>query len=152
MRSGRPERMGDLSRTLRFRLGELGLEASAGLIVPLIFRGRPLGVIGAFDRLDQGPEFGEEDERLLVASAASAATAVATAKSVADERLKQSIAAAEHERRRWARELHDDTLQGLGALCLLLASAQKSGQPENVERAVGQAVDQIEAQIRGHAL
>ena len=148
MRSGRPERMGDLSRTLRFRLGELGLEASAGLIV----RGRPLGVIGAFDRLDQGPEFGEEDERLLVAFAASAATAVATAKSVADERLKQSIAAAEHERRRWARELHDDTLQGLGALRLLLASAQKSGQPENVERAVGQAVDQIEAQIRGHAL
>ena len=68
---------------------------------------------------------------------------------MADERLQQSIAAAEHERHRWARELHDETLQGLGALRLLLASARKSGQPRTLERTVGQAVGQIEAQIRG---
>ena len=145
--SGRSRRIEDVPNTLRLRLGELGLEASSGLIVPLIFRGRALGALAAFDRLERGPDFDGEDERLLVAFAASAATAVATAKSVADERLVQSIAAAEHERGRWARELHDDTLQALGALRVMLVSARKGGRPEALERAADQAVSQIEAQI-----
>ena len=37
--------------------------------------------------------------------------------------------AAEEERRRWARELHDDTLQGLGGLRMLLNAAARSGEP-----------------------
>ena len=46
-----------------------------------------------------------------------------TAKSVEQDRLRQSINASEQERRRWARELHDETLQGLGGLRILLSSA-----------------------------
>ena len=42
-----------------------------------------LGVFAAFDRLADGPGFAAEDERLLEAFAASAATAVATAQNVA---------------------------------------------------------------------
>ena len=147
MHSGGPQRMSDFAATVPSVFADLGLPAQSGLIVPLIFRGRPLGALGAFDRLEHGPEFDAEDERLLVAFAASAATAVATAKSVVEERLEQSIAAAEHERQRWARELHDETLQGLGALRLLLGSALKSPETDALIGAVGQAVDQIQAEI-----
>ena len=88
-----------------------------------------------------------EHERLLTAFAASAATAVATAQSVAEDSLRESIAAAERERGRWARELHDETLQGLGALRVLLASALRSGDPENLGTATRNAVDQIANEI-----
>ena len=43
---------------------------------------------------------------------------LATAQSAAAERQRQRLAATEHERGRWARELHDETLQGLAALRL----------------------------------
>ena len=47
---------------------------------------------GAFDRVDGELTFGDRDEQLLHAFAASAATAVATAKSVEAERLRHSLA------------------------------------------------------------
>ena len=53
---------------------------------------------------------------------ASAATAVATAESAVTRALRLSIEAAERERRHWARELHDQTLQELGALRMLCAA------------------------------
>ena len=74
--------------------------------------------------------FSAEHQSLLEAFAASAATAVATAESVADERRRQRLAAAEAERGRWARELHDETLQALGNLRLILsgvATQRRSG-------------------------
>ena len=86
------------------------------------FGALPIGVLLAGDPLGERSEFSGEDERLLTAFAASAAAAVATARSVAEDRLRHSIAAAERERGRWARELHDETLQGLGALRILLTS------------------------------
>ena len=104
---------------------ELGVQASSGMFVPLQFRGVSLGVIEAFDRAG-GPEFRDDDERLLSAAADSAATAVATAQSVEQDRLRRTLRAAEDERRRWARELHDETLQGLGGLRVLLSSARRS--------------------------
>ena len=94
---------------------DLGVAGAAtALLVPLVYRSTPLGMLAAFDRIAGDPAFGAEEERLLLAFAASAATAVATARSVAEDRLRHSMAAAEQERRRWARELHDETLQGLG--------------------------------------
>ena len=67
--------------------------------------------------------FSEDDETTLRAFAASGATAVALAQTVQHERLRHSLEAAEAERRRWARELHDETLQGLGGLRVILSSA-----------------------------
>jgi signal transduction histidine kinase len=121
----------------------LGIEARAALSAPLSFRGRPLGAIVALDRLEEGPDFYAEDERLLTAAAASAATAVATVQSVTEERLRQSLRTTERERARWARELHDSVLQGLGSRRVLLSSALKRGDGPGLEAAVAQALEEM---------
>jgi signal transduction histidine kinase len=122
---------------------EIGVEARAALCTSLTFRGQALGAIVALDRLEEGPDFYPEDERLLNAAAASAATAVATVQSVTQERLRQSLKATERERARWARELHDSTLQGLGSRRVSLSSALKSGDVGRLTDAVEQAVGDI---------
>jgi signal transduction histidine kinase len=127
--------------------GRLGVSARGGLVVPLLFRGRGHGALLALDRLEDGPSFSAEDERLLVAFAASAATAVATAQSVASERQRQRLAAAEGERRRWARELHDDTLQSLSALRIGLSTAARSERPEALRDAFRHGIEQLEEGI-----
>ena len=153
LRSLKSERVADVSTRLRISPAELGVEASAALLVPLTFRGRPLGLIATFDRLVEGPEFTAEDERLLLAFAASAGTAVATAQSVSEDRVKDSIEASERERGRWARELHDETLQALGAMRVGLSSALRAG-GDALEVAVrdaaaqlGQEIDKVRALI-----
>jgi signal transduction histidine kinase len=144
--TGRSERVNDVGSSLRFALGDLGVKAEAGMFVPLLFRGRSLGVIEAFDR-HEGPQFRPEDERLLAAAAASAAMAVATAQSVEQDRLRRTMRAAEEERRRWARELHDETLQGLGGLRVLLSSARRTSDVEQLHKTLQTAVDQIAEEI-----
>ena len=146
LRSLKPERVADVSTRLRISPHELGVEANAALLVPLTFRGRPLGLIATFDRLTEGPEFTAEDERLLLAFAASAATAVSTAQSVSEDRIKDSIEASERERGRWARELHDETLQALGAMRVGLSSALRGG-GDVLEGAVRDAVAQLSQEI-----
>ncbi len=147
LRSRRAERVGDVADRLRFALGEQ-IEAATGLLVPLVFHGRALGVFGAFDRVVGGPGFTAEDERLMDAFAASAATAVATAQNVAQLSVRRSIEAAETERARWARELHDETLQELAALKISLASARRAREPETVSAVLDEAVGQIDSTIR----
>jgi GAF domain-containing protein len=76
--TGRPQRLADLAATANAWLAA-AIEARAELMVPMVFRGRPLGVLAAFDRLRDGPQFSADDERLMEAFASAAATAVATA-------------------------------------------------------------------------
>jgi signal transduction histidine kinase len=64
------------------------------------------------------------------------------------DRLRQEIEAAERERGRWARELHDETLQGLGALRVLLASALLRGSQEALAAATREALAQLEIEIQ----
>ena len=123
--------------------------AQAELIVPLVFRSSAVGTLIAFDR-EGGPQFDQEDLRLLQAFAASAATAVATAQTVESDRLKQQVAVSERERRHWARELHDETLQALAAIRITLAAALQDDGPrraESIERAASDAIEQLEGQI-----
>ena len=146
--SGRPERIEDVPSRLRISDRSLGIsDASTALLVPLVYRNSPLGLLGAFDRFGDDQGFGGEEEQLFLAFAASAATAVATARTVAEDRLRHSLAASEQERRRWARELHDETLQGLGGLNVLLSSALRRGTHEALERAVRDAVEQLGTEI-----
>jgi signal transduction histidine kinase len=150
LRTSRTLRLEEDANRARFErhgLGRLGVEASGGLVVPLIFRGRGHGVLIAVDRLEGGPAFSAEDQRLLEAFAASAATAVATAVTVEAERRRQRLAAAELERTRWARELHDETLQNLAALRVGLAAQLRRPSPESLLEAVKEAVAQLEGEI-----
>ncbi len=142
LQTKRSQRLSDLSSQLRFALGRV-VDASTGLIVPLLFRGRGLGVLYAFDRGASAEEFNKDDERLLEAFAASAATAVATAQEFAAHGLRRSIEASERERHRWARELHDQTLQDLGALRLSLSTARRRGDSEALALAVDQAIADV---------
>jgi len=147
LRSGRPERIADVSVRLGVQDERLGIAgAETALMVPLRYRERALGVLCAFDRLGEEPEFGDREEELLLSFAASAATAVATAKSVEAERLRHSLRSAERERGRWARELHDETLQGLAALGVLLSSGLRAGGGA-LERAARQATEQLATEI-----
>ena len=92
------------------------------MLVSLNFHGRGIGILVALDRFDSSAPFSADEERVMRAFAGSAATALATAQSVEEEQLRMSIASADQERRRWARELHDETLQGLGALQVMLSA------------------------------
>jgi two-component system, NarL family, sensor histidine kinase DevS len=144
--TGRPERVADVSNSPNFFLSELGVHPDAALFVPLCFHGIQVGVIEAFDRVD-GPQFRVEDERMLVAVGTSAAAAVATARSVERDRLRRSLKAAETERSRWARELHDDTLQGLGMLRVMLSSARRTDDVEAVHATLEGAIGQLTQEI-----
>jgi signal transduction histidine kinase len=150
VRTERTQRLEEPLNRTRFRehgLGQLGVDAAGGLVVPLMFRGETHGVLIALDRLDDGPRFSADDELLLEAFATSAATAVATARSVTEERQRHRLAAAEGERQRWARELHDETLQSLSALRIALSGARRSGDSDAIQGAVGQALEHLEEAI-----
>jgi two-component system, NarL family, sensor histidine kinase DevS len=145
---GRAERIDDVGTRLRISADELGVsDAKTALAVPLVYRGDSLGVLLAFDRQPGSEPFTDDDERALQAFAASAATAVAIAQSVQHQRLRDALAAAEMERRRWAQELHDETLQALGGLRVLLSSARRAGDAQALTRASEQAIEQIEQEI-----
>jgi signal transduction histidine kinase len=150
LRSGRTQRLSDRLNRSRYEqhgLGRLGVPAEEALVVPLVFRDAAYGVLVAIDRLEAGPGFTIGDQRVLEAFAASAATAVATARSAAEEHRRQRVAAAEAERSRWARELHDETLQGLASVRVLLAGARRSGTADAMAGAIDQAVAQLQSDI-----
>ena len=119
------------------------LKASSAVVTPMLFRNRAIGFLSAFDRTTGDGTFTEEDERLLQAFAASAATAVATAQSATNEALQRSVQASELERQRWARELHDETLQELAGLKVLLSGARRKDDRARLDAAVDQAIDMI---------
>ena len=120
-----------------------GLEARAALLVPLVFRGVAVGLLGALDPATGADHFTAEDARILESFASSGATAVATGRNVAEERARRALEASEAERRRWARELHDETLQDLASLKMILSAARRSDDPANVGRILDQAIEQL---------
>ena len=143
---GRPERVN--AAQLQIAPSQLGVPgAQTALLVPMLYRGAGVGVLAAFDRGEAGEAFTIQDEQLLRTFAASAANAVAIHRSVEADRLRSAISAADAERGRWARELHDQTLQALGGLRVMLASAQRRSDAIAQEPAIAQAIEDIELEI-----
>ena len=142
------ERITDVASRLRIAPSEFGVaDPQTALLVPMLYRGSALGILAAFDRCDDGELFSEDDEQTLRMFASSAATAVALAQSVAADRLRSSLASAEGERRRWARELHDETLQGLAGLRMLISAALRRADPDQHEQTMRTAMEHIEREI-----
>lgn len=112
----------------------------------MFHRAAGIGVLAAFDRGIYGDSFQLADEQLLRTFAASAANAVAIKHSVEADRLRAAIAAADAERRRWARDLHDQTLQSLGALRVMLSSALRRDDDQFREQAIRQAIEDIDSE------
>jgi signal transduction histidine kinase len=113
----------------------------------MMYHAAGIGVLAAFDHGEVGGPFSAADEQLMRTFAASAANAVALNRSVEADRLRSAITAADAERGRWARELHDQTLQSLGGLRVLLASATRRGDATGIEQAMRQAIEDIELEI-----
>jgi signal transduction histidine kinase len=85
---------------------------------------------------------------MLIAYAASTGRSSALRQQQLDrERSRARRDGEERERHRWARELHDDTLQELGAVQIVLATASASGQPAAMQHAIDQARSLISNQI-----
>ncbi len=95
----------------------------------------------------EGASFTEADEAAAGVLAEWAAIAIDRARSAAQNRRKESIAGSEGERRRWSRELHDETLQGMGAIRVLLATALRHGGGPGLERAVEEGIAQLGEEI-----
>jgi signal transduction histidine kinase len=106
-----------------------------GLYVPLVARGRAIGIVAVHDKLGQEPRFSDADLRLAEIFAARAAVAVDLSERVARDTVRRVIEAQELERRRLARELHDETGQALTSILLGLKAIRAADSDEGAERA-----------------
>lgn len=127
-------------------LHELGLEGRGALVEPLSMEGHGGGLVIAL-RSEQG--FREPDRRALHSFAESVARRLAAERSVEIERLRYGMQARERERTRWAREIHDETVQGLGALRLRLANARDVEDQIELGRAVDDVLEGLGREIDG---
>jgi signal transduction histidine kinase len=106
----------------------------SGLFVPLVVRDRAIGVLVANDKSDVGV-FSEDDVRLTETFAARAAIAVDQSERVSRDAFRRVVEAQELERRRLARELHDETGQALTSMLLTLRTLEDAQTREDMQHA-----------------
>jgi signal transduction histidine kinase len=112
----------ELARRLGFR---------TGVWAPLQVREQAIGVIAAHDKQTGDGRFTDDDLRLAETFATRAATAVDLSQRVARDALARAMTAQELERRRLARELHDETGQALTSVLLGLKAVEEA--PDGAE-------------------
>jgi signal transduction histidine kinase len=128
----------EVDREFTRRLG-----ARTGLFVPLIVRGQPIGIVMAHDREGPDPRFTDQDLRLAETFAERAAVAADLSTRVARDALARVVDAQELERKRLARELHDETGQSLTSMLLGLRAIEEAKTPAETQEATGRLRDQI---------
>ena len=100
--------------------------ATTGLYVPLLTRDGSIGIVFAHDRNGRDPRFTSADLRLAEHFAQRAAVAVDLSRRVQRDSLRRVIQGQELERRRLARELHDETGQALTSVLLGLKAVESA--------------------------
>ena len=103
---------------------QLGI--TTALYVPLIVHGNAIGVVAAHDKLGDDGRFDDDDLRLAESLAARAAIAVDLSERVTRDAMRKVVEAQELERKRLARELHDETGQALTSILLGLKSLEQA--------------------------
>ena len=96
------------------------------LYVPMRLRTEGIGIIVAGDKLVPNLRFSSEDLRLAETFASRAAVAADQARRVQRDALRRVVQALEEERRRLARELHDETGQALASILLGLKTLEEA--------------------------
>jgi signal transduction histidine kinase len=113
------------------------------LYVPLISRGRAIGIVVVHDKTDRDGRFTDADLRLVEIFAARAAVAVDLSERVARETVRRVVNAQELERSRLARELHDETGQALTSILLGLQAVRTADNEFETDRAVAEVRELI---------
>ncbi len=103
---------------------ELGI--TTALYVPLIVHGHAIGVVAAHDKKGDDPRFDDDDIRLAESLGARAAIAVDLSERVTRDAMRRAVETQELERKRLARELHDETGQALTSILLGLKSLEQT--------------------------
>jgi len=124
------------------------LEATTGLYVPLLARDRPIGVLVAHDKTGGDQRFSSADLRLAEQFATRAAIAVDLSQRVARDALRRVVAGQELERRRLARELHDETGQALTSILLGLRAVEEAGSSEDVRKSAADLRELVVATLQ----
>jgi signal transduction histidine kinase len=114
------------------------LGVNSALFVPLLVRGRGIGVMIAHDKSGSRPAFTDDDLRLAETLAARAAIAVDLSERVSRDAVRRVVDAQELERKRLARELHDETGQALTSILLGLKPLELSVGSDEAREAVSE--------------
>jgi signal transduction histidine kinase len=112
------------------------LGVHSALYVPLIVRGRPIGVVIAHDKQGATPAFSEDDLRLAESLGSRAAIAVDLSERVSRDSVRRVVEAQELERARLARELHDETGQALTSILLGLKPLERTAESTEARAAL----------------
>ena len=115
----------------------------SGIFVPMIVGDRAIGVIAAHNKRGPDPRFNDEDLRIGEAFAARAAVAVDLADRVARDALRRVVEGQELERRRLARELHDETGQALTSILLGLKRVEGAKTKDDARALAGELRGEI---------
>ncbi len=124
------------------------LGAHASLYVPLVVRDVAMGVIAAHDRQGSDPRFTDDDVRIAEIFAGRAAVAVELSQRVARDALQRVVTAQELERRRLARELHDETGQALTSILLSLRTVEEAEDEQELRAAVGEVRELVRSTLQ----
>jgi signal transduction histidine kinase len=114
------------------------IAATTGLWIPLVARGEAIGVLAVHDKQSVADlRFSDDDLRLAESFASRAALAVDLSERIARDSLQRVVDAQELERRRLARELHEETAQALASIMLELRGIESARDLDSARRLAG---------------
>ena len=124
-----------------------GFGARTGMWVPLVARSQTIGLLVVHDKLGPDARFTDNDLRLAETFGSRAAVAIDLSQRIARDALRRIVDAQELERRRLARELHDETGQALSSILLSLKTLDEKAGDDDVRAAVANVRELVVATL-----